>query len=182
VISVLPLSQRDVKWAQMRFGFSGLRIGDHGSAVTALAMLLNAVYQTGAAHTPASVNDKLREKNAFQGKARDRVAWHLVAAIWPGLQFDNIVECPTRPVSPGELAAIDACLADGVSVPVIAWVDASRLPPGVRAHYVLVVGKTEHAGYIINDPWWGDTGPLCPTYGRNAKGAICGLVLFTRQG
>ena len=184
MIHALPiraLSQRNTIWANLPLGFSQATIGSHGCAITALAMLLNALHpHAERPHTPDGVNATLRTANAYTGVWRNYVNWPSIGAVYPDLQFNDRIDAPRRWMRPAELHEIDRRLDQ--ELPVIAYVDAGMKEPGLQQHFVLVIGlETDTGIYQINDPWHGDMAPLCPRYGSTPARALCGLILLDRS-
>lgn len=90
MIEVKPYSQRDWRWAFVKFGFGGGRFKDYGCTVTALTSLLGVA---GYNLTPPQVAEKLREKKAFSGDlliwSRVQLAFPKVKFIWRGYKYEN---------------------------------------------------------------------------------------------
>ncbi|MBL8045744.1 MAG: hypothetical protein JNL09_04340 [Anaerolineales bacterium] len=141
----LTLYQNDPRWQNDLLGFAtdgNSTIGKFGCLLTSLAMTANAL---GADETPATLNEKMKAVQAFQGPW---VRAHQIGAAVPGLRVARNVEC--RDV-PAPLADIDATLA--ASRPVIVLVDYSP-DPGVQDHWIVIYGK-QGGDYLIRDPWRG---------------------------
>lgn len=89
-INVKVYSQRDWRWAFVKFGFGGGRFKDYGCTVTALTSLL---FVAGYNLTPPQVAEKLRAVKAFQGDlliwSRIQLAFPLVKFTWRGYGYDN---------------------------------------------------------------------------------------------
>lgn len=90
MIEVKAYSQRDWKWAFIKFGFGGGRFKDYGCTVTALTSLLGIA---GYDLTPPQVAEKLREKKAFSGDlliwSRVQLAFPKVKFIWRSYKYEN---------------------------------------------------------------------------------------------
>lgn len=177
ILPVQPIGQRNPIWRSLPLGFSSLRVGDAGCAISALAMLINATRLADPPLSPPEINAALRQHDAFTGPARAWVQWDRVPAIWPHLVYSYRLDAPDRPLKPAEINDVLSHLQQ--RVPVIAYVDARQREPGLQQHYILVIGHDpDDRNFIINDPWTGRTDRLCPRYGVTPARAICGLVVF----
>jgi hypothetical protein len=72
----LLLSQRDIRWKNIKLGFSNLTIGSSGCLITDLAMIADT--------TPNIVNQRLKAVNGFSGAL---VVWNKIQSAFPQLKF-----------------------------------------------------------------------------------------------
>ena len=90
MISTKVYSQRDWRWAWIKFGFGGGRFKDYGCTVTALTSLL---FVAGYNLTPPQVAEKLRAVKAFQGDllvwSRVHLAFPKLKFVWRGYKYEN---------------------------------------------------------------------------------------------
>jgi hypothetical protein len=136
------LSQNDAQWKSDRLGFgdAGDTIGKFGCALTSVAMLLSG---HGLAETPATLNQKMQNK---QGFISSLIRWDVVCQVHSQVRLKQIVDCRE---SDAPLAQIDASLAAGQ--PVVVLVDNDR-DPDLDWHYVLLYAR-EGDDYLMLDPW-----------------------------
>ncbi len=174
---IKPLSQRDPAWARFKLGTGSSTIGGYGCAITVLAMYLNALDPL-----PKPLYDPLLLNTVFiyHGGYRDRniVNWPRLPRILPQIVYKGRLDCPD---TPAPIAKVDEWLSDTATPsPLIAYVNLSRKPKEFKQHFVLILKRQTAGEYLIADPWIGDFRMLCPTYGVNAKQAICGLIWIDR--
>lgn len=171
---VVPLSQRDPKWAGERLAFSthGQTIGGFGCTITCLAMWLNFVTPGGSV-TPRQVNEDLKAQGGFTWDQahtdQNLVLWPALPKIYPRLKYTGRIDCPDKPAP---LEIVDGLLQSGL--PMIVYVDASSLS-GLQQHFVLITFKRTTT-YDIANPWTGTMQTLTPIYGDTPAHAICGIV------
>lgn len=142
MIQTTVFSQRDSRWRYKKLGFSNLSIGSYGCTITALTMFLNS---QGYYETPATVNDKLKKVNGFQGAL---VIWSAIPKVWKNIRFIK----RARNYNNVEVA----WYVYVKRLPVMVEVYAPSI--GAVRHWVLYVGDR----YMI-DPWTG-TGKPTSTY------------------
>jgi hypothetical protein len=142
IIHTTPFSQRDKRWGENYLGFSRLKIKDYGCTITSLAMFLNS---QGYSETPATVNDKLKKVNGFQGAL---VIWSAIPKVWKNIRFIK----RARNYNNIEVA----WYVYVKRLPVMVEVYAPSI--GAVRHWVLYVGDR----YML-DPWTG-TGKPTSTY------------------
>jgi pyruvate/2-oxoglutarate dehydrogenase complex dihydrolipoamide acyltransferase (E2) component len=176
--NLVYLSQNDAQWRNDRLGFgdSGDTIGKFGCALTSVAMLLSG---HGFAETPASLNQKMQNK---QGFISSLIRWDVVCQIYSQVRLKQIVDCRE---ADAPLSQIDASLAAGQ--PVVVLVDNDR-DPDLDWHYVLLYAR-EGNDYLMLDPW-----PYTPGtdrkdylmnrygYGRPLKRAIRQVLFYEVSG
>ncbi len=174
---IKPLSQRDPLWSKIRLGTGNTTIGGYGCAITVLAMYLNALEpEPKPLYDPPLLNSVFAYHGGFQN--HNMVNWPKLPKLLPQIVYKGRLDCPD---TPAPIDKIDEWLADTATPsPLIAYVNISRKPREFRQHFVLLLQKQAAGEYLIADPWIGDFRPLCPTYGRNAKQAICGLIWIDR--
>lgn len=137
---MIPLSQRDPRWAKNKLGFSNLTIGGYGCTLTCLTMFLNEAGYNNL--TPDYVNDELKKVKGFTGalilwanitKAFPKVKWS-----WRGYNYDNLKVSYYVYIK---------------RLPVLVEVNGAKI--GAPKHWVLFLGNRKAA-----DPW---TGKIIPT-------------------
>jgi hypothetical protein len=150
-MQMIPLSQRDPRWKDIRLGFGDAQttIGSDGCLITSLAMLAGAY---GLPETPASLNEKLIALGRNAGFYGALFVWEAMPRVLPGVSARRRVDCRLVPAPLGE---IDAELAAGR--PVLIEVDMAPSPQ-VDTHWVLISGK-QGDDYLISDPWPVDARP-----------------------
>ena len=164
------LKQRNPRWRDVALGFSSSSIGDYGCAITCVAMLLNFRSAFALFHTPLSVNSELMKHNAY--RSMNLVDWHRIPDVFPDakLSYAGRIDCPDKPAP---LDRIDALLDKGM--PVIVYVDYSTAP-GLQQHFVVIHANVS-GNYVIADPY--EKHPtLVPAYGKDAKTAVCGIIMY----
>lgn len=171
--AVVPISQRDQRWASIKLGSASVTIGGYGCAITALAIWLNKVLSTNI-YRPDLINCLLNLQGGYV--SQDLLNFGHLQSIFPQVKYVSRVDCPS---SPAPMDEIDPFVERGL--PVIVYVDASRSQPGLQQHFVVIIGKSE-TGYMIADPWYGDIAPLCPRYGNTPAQAVCGIVFLEPTG
>jgi len=137
---LIRFSQRDPRWKNDILGFGPEKIGDYGSLLTSIAMLLNG---HDIDVNPQTLNEKMKEIGGFQGPS---IIPSMLSTIYPNIKYLNLVISETTSAPLGQ---IDASLALGQ--PVIVQIDASP-SAGVQTQYVLVYARKD-ADYLILDPW-----------------------------
>jgi hypothetical protein len=152
-MAVPVLSQWDGRWASTGLGSSHLwSIGNAGCAITAVVMMLDYY---GLETDPAQLNAWLTGNGGYA--FGDELIWDQVTAASGGrVAF-------TGWFGPA-LGQIDSELDEGH--PVIAQVVLNR-----STHFVLITGYTD-AGYLVNDPWFGDSINFSERYGDPAAGIV----------
>jgi hypothetical protein len=136
-----PLYQNDTRWENSVLGHGQTEtIGRFGCLLTSMAMVGNYF---GGSETPASLNQKLKDLNGFQGPW---VRAFRISAVFPGVNYQRHIECNGQPAP---LDDIDAALAAGS----LAVVRVDNSPaPGIQSHWV-VIHQKEGNDYLIWDPY-----------------------------
>lgn len=146
-MDVKTLSQRDIRWKNIKLGFTtNTTISSHGCVITCLAMLINYLFNKNL--TPADVNQSLKNVYAFSdgvhlGKG-NLIVWSRVPLAFPDLKFVK----RTRPYSNVDVS----WYVYGRQTPVIVEVDGSVI--GSDIHWVLYTGNRK-----LNDPFTGTVKP-----------------------
>ncbi len=176
--SIVPLSQRDPRWAKTLLGNSSTStIGAYGCLVTSMAML--------AGLTPDVLNTRMKPRG-FQpaGSACPACAATFdVQKFVPGAPaLDRATASyPTRPFPRTEIDQLIAYLREGRAA--ILEVDMIPYPRNNKPdqHFVLAVGAYGSAGseqIVINDPWFGDQVTLTPRYGTTLGAALVRAIYY----
>jgi len=172
ILSIPIIAQGDPRWKDRRLGFSDVSIGGYGCAIACLAML--GAY---AQHEPPIPLDELNEtlKSNDVYYAHNMLRWPFVETVYPSLLYVTRVDIGAQLATPAQLKLISDHLSRGV--PVVIYVDSSKVQPGLQQHFVLVTGY-DGARMTIQDPWHGDSAYLCPRYGKTMAEAVWGIVLY----
>src|SRR5690349_13756115 len=133
------LYQNDEQWKGLKLGDSPETIGEWGGLLTSVTMMLNGI---GYQETPESVNEKLKEDDAF---LRALLIPSFVSYIWPNCIYLGMVRCERA--SP-PIARINEAIVAGK--PVILQVD-TKADTGIQTHFVLVKTKKGN-DYVVYDP------------------------------
>ena len=181
---MIVLSQQDPRWAARRLGDKGAHIestiGRYGCAITCLAMLLDGLL---GMYDPIRVQDELLIHKGYRDG--NLVNWPALPGIYRSLGHRGRFDCPDRAASSWEMMQVSSRLRKSQAV--ILWVDARRDPsatpefraaPKFKQHFVIAHSIDRKGMWIINDPWHGDSVPVCPRYGRTIEQALCGAILF----
>ncbi|HID51227.1 MAG TPA: hypothetical protein EYP41_04205 [Anaerolineae bacterium] len=143
------LYQNDPRWKDQKIGLqNSLTIGQVGCMLTCLAMTVN---QFGGHETPASLNERMKAANGFNG------AWIKSAQV-PG-QFSQLgfkrQKYADGKKAPIRLADIDAALTAGSLVMVrVDWTPDAN----IDSHWV-ILHKKKGSDYLMWDPWQKDGAP-----------------------
>jgi hypothetical protein len=134
------LYQNDTRWQNSVLGNGQTEtIGRFGCLLTSMAMVGNYF---GGSETVASLNQKLKDLNGFQGPW---VRAFRISAVFPNVNYQRHIECNGQPAP---MADIDAALAAGS----LAVVRVDNSPaPGIQSHWV-VIHQKEGNDYLIWDP------------------------------
>lgn len=149
---VMPISQRDSRWAAETLGFSthGQTLGSHGCAITALCMLINYVLPREGMN-PSTLNTLYKNSGGFVWDSahtdQNLVDWTTLSKLYVPFKLLGKVDCPT---TPAPMEAIDDLLRN---LPVIVYVDAEP-KAGLQQHFV-VLTKKRTTTYDIANPWTG---------------------------
>jgi hypothetical protein len=130
MINTKIYSQRDWRWALVKFGFGGGRFKDYGCTVTALTGLL---FTVGYDLTPPQVAEKLRKVNGFSG---DLLIWSKVEKAFPKVKFQWRFYKYNN-------TQVKQLISKGVPVMVEVLLSGHR-------HWVLFLGDQK-----MSDPWTG---------------------------
>ncbi len=143
------LFQNDARWANTKIGLqNNLTISQVGCLLTSMTMVVN---HYGASETPASLNERMKASNGFNG------AWIKSAQVPSqfsslGVKRQKWIQCEN---SAAPMALIDQALAGGSLI--VARVDWNA-DPGIQGHWV-VIHKKSGNDYSIWDPWKKDGAP-----------------------
>ncbi len=135
------LYQNDPRWENTIMGFGKTEtIGKLGCLLTSMTMVGNYF---GGNETVASFNEKMKQKDGFQGPW---VRTFRISSVFPNVSFQKRIECDNQDAP---LDEIDAALAGG-SLPVVR-VDYSPAA-GIQGHWV-VLRKRDGDDYQMWDPY-----------------------------
>ena len=136
------LYQNDPAWKDVPLGFptEGGTIGSWGCLLTSITMMLNGL---GYNETPATVNDKMKQRSGFQGSM---IIPSAVPAVFPGLVYKRFVVSEN---SPAPLDQISSAVSAGK--PVIVQVDWSPAS-GIQTHWVLLK-EMKGSDFVVYDPY-----------------------------
>jgi Peptidase_C39 like family len=153
-IAIPAISQQDGAWAGARLGASPTdTIGSAGCAITAVTMMLG---HYGIQTDPASLNAWLTPTGGYA--YWDQLVWDAVTRYSGGRVLFSGWFGP-------DLGLIERELDAGR--PVVAEVQLSG-----NQHFVLLAGYTSGGGFVINDPWFGDSVRFSDRYGDPATGIL----------
>lgn len=127
-MEIKPLNQRDLKWKDIKLGFSTLTIGTHGCTITALASILGT--------TPDVINEKLKSVKGFSGA---EIIWAKISEAFPQ------VLSATRHWSYNNDIALK-------NIPLLIEVSGEKLNNPRGKHWVVFTGNKQ-----MMDPWTGIT-------------------------
>jgi len=153
-ITIPAMSQGDPTWAGARLGASPTdTIGSEGCAITAVTMMLR---HYGIETDPARLNDWLGATGGY-------VWWDLL--VWDAITTYTGGRVAFSGWFGPDLGLIQRELDSGR--PVVAEVQL-----GGNQHFVLLTGYTSAGGFLINDPWFGDSVRFSDRYGDPASGIL----------
>lgn len=145
-------------------GFGNGSIYDFGCY---LVSFVNGLNQKGYSFTPESMNDMLKNANAWVGPSRNYIDVANLHKYFPNV-FESFQQIdpwndvpPTRELLQHNLVVVCRVDARGIG--------------GSGTHFVLLVGE-ENGVAIIHDPWTGNREPITKRYGN--LGNILGLRIF----
>jgi len=133
---MIKLSQRDLRWKDIKLGTSDLNIGNAGCTISALASILES--------TPDVVNQRLIDGKGYSNK--NLVTWSKLTSIFPQIKEAR------RVVGYNNTEVL-------ANIPCLVEVDGS--PIGAPKHWVVYIGNKQ-----LMDPWIGnirETGFYRPT-------------------
>jgi hypothetical protein len=166
-LSIIPLSQRDIKWSGNKLGKSTvLTIGSDGCLLVCHSMLFTYY---GHEATPDVLNEIYKSKGVFDGTMINFYAAGNIHDDINAVEYYNCIDVPC------DLTKIDKCLIN--KQPVIAWVDNVN-NDNKPDHFVLIIGKSDDGHYFTNDPWTGETYYFDAKWGDPAK-FIYGLRIYS---
>lgn len=126
---MIPLSQRDKRWKDIKLGFSDTTIGDYGCTITCIAMIVGT--------TPDVVNERLKQVQGFaQGNL---VIWAKIEQAFTGIKVRRVWTYDNADVK----ANVKHVL-----------VEVDGKPIGGYRHWVVYVGNQK-----LYDPWDGQEDP-----------------------
>jgi len=152
-MTIPAMSQQDGAWAPAQLGTSPTEtIGSAGCAITAVTMMLR---NYGIDTDPARFNGWLTGSGGYAYD--DQLIWSAVTDYTSG-----------RVAFSGWYGADLALIQHELDAyrPVVAEVQL-----GGNQHFVLLTGYTE-AGFLINDPWFGDSVRFGDRYGDPSTGIL----------
>ena len=173
---LVNLSQQDPRWKNTKLGFSNdSTIGAYGCAMTSVCMWLSGF---GYPETPASLNEKLKQRGGF---VQDAIIWGTVSALYPKVKYKNLILCRD---TDAPIDVISGSIAAGQ--PVILEVDSSP-KAGLQTHWVVAYAKVGK-DFLILDPWpypteQGKDISLMTRYsqGKELKRAITAAIFYECQ-
>ncbi len=137
----IPLYQNDPRWKDTVMGFGTTEtIGNLGCLLTCMTMVGNYY---GGNETPASLNNRLKQLEGFQGPW---VRAFKISSVFPDVSYQQRIRSTDQKAP---LDIIDAALASG-SLPVV-QVDYSP-SPGIQSHWI-ILHKKQGDDYLIWDPY-----------------------------
>lgn len=176
--SIIPISQRDERWKNVKLGDENApadsTIGSVGCLLTSITMLIKH-YSNEFNWTPDIVNLLL---SYFNGYYKGNLIIHeKMAEIFPQIAYHGHIDCEEIPAP---IPLIDAIL------PTVLKADSYLITTEVDGHWVLATEKITNNGktvdYVINDPWTGQTTTLLKKYGKpgwNIERAIFGILKYS---
>ncbi len=130
-------SQNDVRWKSNLLGFSTWeKLGPYGCFVTAMANVAQAMRKD---FTPATMNQKLKEKGLFVRDTYGQVAdtsYEALAAAVPGIKFVERQSWPGSIVAPGSYFDV----RNTTNTEIIVMLDYHPETAGVQTHFCRVIG------------------------------------------
>jgi len=160
-LGVTVLGQQDIRWSLYGLGSSPAEtVGSSGCAITSVVMMLNYY---GIRTDPGFLNVWLTQHGGYAFD--DKILWSTIDSYSNG-----------RVIFTGWLGPDINLITSEIDAgrPVIAEV---RL--GGNQHFVILTGY-DASGYIINDPWFGDTVYFVARYGDPSSG-IVSIRTYTPQ-
>ena len=151
-ITVPTIGQQDGAWAGAPLGSSATdTVGSAGCAITAVTMMLR---HYGIDTDPGKFNQWLTGSGGYAGD--DQLIWDAVTTYSGArVSFSGWFG--------GDLSLIQRELDAGR--PVVAEVQL-----GGNQHFVLLTGYASAGGFVINDPWFGDSVRFSDRYGDPSSG------------
>jgi len=158
-MAILPLSQRDPRWANDKMGNSSCTVGRFGCLITSITMALRWF---GKDVDVKELNQWLSANGGYVN-GTGNLYWGAIPDLYPDIYMHTSINCVSVPAP---LDKIDALLAQ--NIPVIVEVDFNPATTPIDQHWVLLIGK-QGDDYIVNDPWYGDTGSFKQRYGLPSR-------------
>lgn len=158
-MAIPPLSQRDPRWANDRMGNSSCTIGRFGCLITSITMALRWF---GKDIEVKELNRWLSANGGYVN-GTGNLYWGAIPKLYPDIYMHTAINCASIPAP---LDKIDALLVK--NIPVIVEVDFNPSTVPIDQHWVLIIGK-QGDDYIVNDPWYGDTGSFKQRYGSPSR-------------
>jgi hypothetical protein len=153
-ITIATMSQQDGAWAASPLGTSATEtVGSAGCAITAVTMMLR---HYGLDTDPGTFNGWLTASGGYAYD--DQLIWAAVTTYSGGQVAFSGWFGPDLVLIQGELDA---------GRPVVAEVQLSG-----NQHFVLLTAYTSAGGFLINDPWFGDSVRFSDRYGDPASGIL----------
>jgi hypothetical protein len=153
-ITIAAMSQQDGAWAASPLGTSATEtVGSAGCAITAVTMMLR---HYGVDTDPGTFNGWLTSTGGYAYD--DQLIWAAVTTYSGGRVAFSGWFGPDLGLIQGELDS---------GRPVVAEVQL-----GGNQHFVLLTGYTSAGGFLINDPWFGDSVRFSDRYGDPASGIL----------
>lgn len=155
-MNIVPISQRDSKWAPELLGFntSTYTIGGYGCLITCLAMVCNYY---GKVETPSTINKKLKDVKGFSNGGF--YIWGAVCKVFPDINEKWLGSFPD-PLTNTQMDTIKQAIKDGRPVMVeIDFQPATAIPD---QHFVLLIAYdlNDENNFTMADPWTGSIGSL----------------------
>lgn len=167
-LNILPIGQKDARWASKKLGNGTGTIGNYGCLLICHSMMLTYY---GHELLPDALNEVYKTQGVFDGNL---INFYAAGKVFGDIVADEYYDCQDVPA---DLTKIDKYLE--AKKPVIALVDFDLDPSNkVQSHFVLIIGKDENGSYFINDPWEGETYYFHAKYGDPAR-FIYGLRLYS---
>jgi GH25 family lysozyme M1 (1,4-beta-N-acetylmuramidase) len=158
-MAILPLSQRDPRWANDKMGNSSCTVGRFGCLITSITMALRWF---GKDIDVKELNRWLSANGGYVN-GTGNLYWGAIPELYSDIYMHTSINCVSIPAP---LDKIDALLAQ--NIPVIVEVDFNPATTPIDQHWVLLIGK-QGDDYIVNDPWYGDTGSFKQRYGLPSR-------------
>lgn len=163
-LSILPLSQRDPRWAKKLLGFSKNTIHSYGCTLTCFSMLLGYIY--GFTNEPDLINTRLKSSGNYHPINNKHGAFLNAYLVWANIpRLFSKIKFVKRGWNYNNTEVSYYIYIK--KLPVLVEVNAAKI--GAAKHWVLAIG-----GGKIVDPWDGKVKSIY-TY------PLTGYALFDRS-
>lgn len=135
--------QRETAWKDIPLGFGLGTIGEVGCTLTSVAMCLYDAGYTDV--TPANVNQKLKDANAFV--SQNLLDWSKLKLAYPQIEYKESLNYPTVAA---QLNVLQDYLNQGFSV--IIKINGAAI--GGRGDHFVKASRVEGNNVIVKDPWY----------------------------